>query len=662
MSKETLVSAAEVARLAGVGRAAVSNWRRRHADFPEPVPLSGATPMFRLIDVEKWLRGQGKLVASPPVDRLWRTLETRRGEGDLTSVVADIAACLAGTTPEAKVSVQLEAAMAELGDEPPHHVIEQLTARLFELQQRQHLATPGELADLLVTLAGSPDVVFDPACGPGNVLAKAAEHGATALFGQEIDPALARLATARLSLSASTRMAEGDALRADAFPDLQADAVLCDPPFGYRDWGHEELGVDPRWEYGFPVKGEPELAWLQHCLFHAKPGGSVVMVMPAGVAFRRSGRSIRQALLRRGALRAVIALPAGVLMSTGIPIHLWVLRNPERAGADPVLLLDTSEVRPERRGKVDWPRLRRLIHEPWRQFVETGKVEDVPGRQRTIEAIDLLDEDVDLTPARHLPLPPASVDAAALEAERVGIAHQLRDLSTLLPEVQARGNVQARSTTTLNDLARAGAVVLRQHFGRLETIDDADAVGPLVLTGRDLATNRTPAARLVDPAADVIELQAGDVVVPSVFAGSQMGARVIEEDGMVLGPNVQLIRADPERIDPHFLAGHLRARRSSRAASSTASGVHRLDVRRLEVPVLDIEEQRRLGGQFRQLQAFETEIQQAAERGVNLARALTDGLAEDLLHFQPITKRSQGETRRVRQGQHRQSTTSKGTQ
>ncbi|MFD5769872.1 hypothetical protein ACFWIN_29225 [Streptomyces sp. NPDC127049] len=33
---------AEVARIAGVGRAAVVNWRRRHPDFPEPV---GGTPV-----------------------------------------------------------------------------------------------------------------------------------------------------------------------------------------------------------------------------------------------------------------------------------------------------------------------------------------------------------------------------------------------------------------------------------------------------------------------------------------------------------------------------------------------------------------------------------------------------------------------------------------
>lgn len=55
------VTAAGIARLAGVGRAAVSNWRRRHADFPRPVGGTETSPSFALSDVEEWLRTQGKL-------------------------------------------------------------------------------------------------------------------------------------------------------------------------------------------------------------------------------------------------------------------------------------------------------------------------------------------------------------------------------------------------------------------------------------------------------------------------------------------------------------------------------------------------------------------------------------------------------------------------
>lgn len=61
----TEVTAAGIARLAGVGRAAVSNWRRRHADFPRPVGGTETSPSFALAEVESWLRKQENSLRSP---------------------------------------------------------------------------------------------------------------------------------------------------------------------------------------------------------------------------------------------------------------------------------------------------------------------------------------------------------------------------------------------------------------------------------------------------------------------------------------------------------------------------------------------------------------------------------------------------------------------
>ncbi|MCQ0014142.1 hypothetical protein [Actinomadura madurae] len=70
------MTAADIARLAAVGRAAVSNWRRRHDDFPQPVGGTAASPTFSLAEVEDWLRGQGKLADSPVRERVWQTLRS----------------------------------------------------------------------------------------------------------------------------------------------------------------------------------------------------------------------------------------------------------------------------------------------------------------------------------------------------------------------------------------------------------------------------------------------------------------------------------------------------------------------------------------------------------------------------------------------------------
>ncbi|MFD8590990.1 N-6 DNA methylase [Streptomyces sp. NPDC059637] len=52
---DILVSRSEIAELAGVRRPAVSNWERRHRDFPHPV-RSGEVELFPLSGIVAWLR------------------------------------------------------------------------------------------------------------------------------------------------------------------------------------------------------------------------------------------------------------------------------------------------------------------------------------------------------------------------------------------------------------------------------------------------------------------------------------------------------------------------------------------------------------------------------------------------------------------------------
>jgi len=103
------------------------------------------------------------------------------------------------------------------------------------------------------------------------------------------------------------------------------------------------LQFDARWVLGLPPKGESELAWVQHCLAHVRPGGRAVIVLPPGVASRRSGRSIRAALLRRGLLRAVISLPPGAVAPAHLPMHLWVLAVDDGDATDRAWFVDTGD-------------------------------------------------------------------------------------------------------------------------------------------------------------------------------------------------------------------------------------------------------------------------------------------------------------------------------
>ncbi|MCY0945686.1 helix-turn-helix transcriptional regulator [Streptomyces antarcticus] len=58
---QDLVLLAEVARIVGVGRAAVVNWRRRHSDFPDPVRGTDTHPRFERTAVAAWLLAHDKI-------------------------------------------------------------------------------------------------------------------------------------------------------------------------------------------------------------------------------------------------------------------------------------------------------------------------------------------------------------------------------------------------------------------------------------------------------------------------------------------------------------------------------------------------------------------------------------------------------------------------
>ncbi|MBW3578877.1 MAG: SAM-dependent methyltransferase [Actinobacteria bacterium] len=73
------VSLSDVAEIAGVGSSAVSNWRKRHEDFPPPRLQSAGGALFSLAEVERWLVENGKISGPvPPSAVLWRIADVVR--------------------------------------------------------------------------------------------------------------------------------------------------------------------------------------------------------------------------------------------------------------------------------------------------------------------------------------------------------------------------------------------------------------------------------------------------------------------------------------------------------------------------------------------------------------------------------------------------------
>ena len=472
MSHDPSVNAGDIARLAGVGRAAVSNWRRRHDDFPQPTGGTAAQPQFALREVEVWLRRYGKSYQVSLGDRAWQRL---KAEGDLRlgELVAEAGALFTGEKPAGLDPPLIELLDDFRAEQGARAAYEFLCARYFEAHSRRLALTRPDVAALMVELTGvAPgDVVSDPACGVGTLLLAA--QGAGRLLGQDLNATSARIAAARLRLhGAEADIVAGDSMREDEL-GTEADVVLCDPPFNERSWGYDDLTADPRWMHGLPPRGESELAWVQHCLAHVRPGGLVAVLMPTAAAGRRPGRRIRGNLLRAGALRAVVSLWAG-------GPDLWLLRRPGPGDRPPseVLIMEAAD---------DLASVARA----WRRHQDGEHGE-------AVRIIDLLDDEVDLSPARHVPRGGADLGRAFTAARERFLA-----ASVIPPDLRVLEEPQEHPATTIGELVKANLVTILQAPPRMTT-DSGELPVPRglpPLSGRPGAAGREPGGRAPHPTA-----------------------------------------------------------------------------------------------------------------------------------------------------------------
>ncbi|MEO3821108.1 N-6 DNA methylase [Plantactinospora sp. B24E8] len=692
---DTTLTASGIARLANVGRAAVSNWRRRYADFPTPVGGSPASPLFDARAVEDWLRRHGRLRQASTEELAWRHIESHQPAAQISDLLGIAGAYLLARAEQFTGADQLAHADQPDAVEGGLPTPQQLTTRLRELdpglatmigpllpkqwtaqlsallgtldqlgteqgaetafeylhsryvssaQSLSGLAgTPDPVAEVMLALAGTGARTFDFASGTGSILRMAADQAVragrvTRCHAQEINPQYALLTLLRLwfvhlrarrtGLDAEPPVVHiGDSLLADALPDLRADVVVANFPFGIHDWGHDQLAYDPRWVYGLPPRTEPELAWVQHALAHLAPGATAVVLMPPAAASRPAGRRIRAELIRRGTLRAVIALPAGLMPPTGIGLQVWVLSqpDPQQPPSGDLLVVDTTAA------SADRP-LAEVVGDAWRAY-RSDNYQELPGVHRTVPAIEVLDDQVDLTPQRHLPQAhDLTVDPAQVIARIKDFDQLLDQLRHVLPAVQQAQEAPLRDApqADIADLVRSGSISVQRALSRSSRSTGAGA-DTAVLTGSDILSGGPASGRATRSADDGPgpRVRPGDILVPVI--GNKISARVAtpEQVGAELGPGAQLIRVDTTRFDPWFVAGVISRTDNARIAgrsSITASGTLRIDVKRLTIPVLPLAQQQAYGQAIRQLVEFRTLLDRAATSGAVLARDISDGL------------------------------------
>ncbi len=253
-------------------------------------------------------------------------------------------------------------------------VFEELVRRFNEENNEEageHF-TPRDVVRLMARLVLDPVadrlpdgtyLIYDGAAGTGGMLTvaeeeiqrMARERGKKIrvhLFGQEVNPETYAIAKADMLLKGEGEQAEnirlGSTLSEDAFPDMQFDFMLSNPPYG-KSWkvdlahmGGKDHFHDPRFVVVhrgeelklIPRVSDGQLLFLANMVAKMKdtPLGSRIAEVHNGSSLftgdAGSGESnIRRYIIENDWLEAIVALPLNMFYNTGIATYIWVLTN-----------------------------------------------------------------------------------------------------------------------------------------------------------------------------------------------------------------------------------------------------------------------------------------------------------------------------------------------
>ena len=280
--------------------------------------------------------------------------------------------------------------------------------------------TPAEVSRIMAQVIGirtarsADTTIYDPTCGSGSLLLKAADEAAAgsglkiSIYGQEMDVATRALAQMNMILH-DNPMAEiwqGNTLSDPHFKEKSGalkifDFCVANPPFSTKAWSSGLNSThDPydRFADGIPPTKNGDYAFLLHLLRSMKSTGKGAIILPHGVLFRGNAEGeIRKNIVRKGYIKGIIGLPANLFYGTGIPACILVLDKEGAAARTGIFMIDASK------GFMkDGPK-NRLRHQDIHKIVDVfNRQLQIPKYSRLVPLAEIEANDYNLNIPRYI--------------------------------------------------------------------------------------------------------------------------------------------------------------------------------------------------------------------------------------------------------------------
>ena len=229
----------------------------------------------------------------------------------------------------------------------------------LSLQDRFSFETPASLALLSKELLTNTsfETLYDPAIGSGSLAYEVSQgHQDVLIYGQEINRQALNQCRMLLTLTGRIHelayLKEGHTLidpkHVEGTTLQKFDCIVCQPPFGLKDWGMEQVMDDARFHRGVPPRSSADFDFITQVVESLNETGKAVMIVPSGVLFRESREGdIRKQLIEENLVETVISLPGNMLYGTALPVNI-VIFNKQKKTNDIFFMNATSFVEKNR--------------------------------------------------------------------------------------------------------------------------------------------------------------------------------------------------------------------------------------------------------------------------------------------------------------------------
>lgn len=277
--------------------------------------------------------------------------------------------------------------------------------------------TPQQVSEIMAQIVAPKenDRVYDPTCGSGSLLIRAARKGGfekVQMYGQERNSSALSMARMNMFIHGikDANIKWGDTLANPQHLDgdgnlMKFDCIVANMPFSLDKWASGfnpggEVSVDDdeadngkkkakkkefkmeanldrwhRFDMGVPPASKGDWAFLLHMIGSMSGNGRIAAVAPHGVLFRGASEGrIRQTIVEKNLIDAVIGLPENLFYGTSIPACIIVFRK-GRTTTD-VLFVDASkEFKKDKAKNVLEPANITKIVETYQAFRNGGNAE-----------------------------------------------------------------------------------------------------------------------------------------------------------------------------------------------------------------------------------------------------------------------------------------------